>query len=204
MSDDDLRINTLHRFAKHSPRLTLQEYSHCEVPAGCGGVVFRWIDPQAGPVASIRGLSLGTADTWLDGVALTSDRAPIGPGRHVLAFHFEGLDRAIVPVALSLAGDLGPDRAAVNRLEEATSHIERWSPGPQSEAVVAVDFDDRAWQTTRVARASTLAALPDRERLLFERCQTNGMTVIELEAAAPIHDAWLRIDFVIDPAVLRA
>ena len=53
--DDDLRVNTLHRFAKHSPTLILHEYSSCEVPAGCGGVVMRWIAPdQDAPSRSVR------------------------------------------------------------------------------------------------------------------------------------------------------
>ena len=76
MADDDdadaadaeaLRINKLHRFAKHSPRLVLHEYSHCEVPAGCGGVVLRWLDPATGRPCVIE---LGSVDlracVWLD------------------------------------------------------------------------------------------------------------------------------------------
>ena len=38
LDSEALRLNTLNRFRKHSPRLLLEEYSHCEVPAGCGGV----------------------------------------------------------------------------------------------------------------------------------------------------------------------
>ena len=48
MSDrDDLRLNELQRYRKTSSRLALEVHSHCEVPAGCGGVVLRWRRPGA-------------------------------------------------------------------------------------------------------------------------------------------------------------
>jgi hypothetical protein len=34
----ELKLNDLDRYHKRSASLILQEYSHCEVPAGCGGV----------------------------------------------------------------------------------------------------------------------------------------------------------------------
>ena len=43
----DLRLNELERFRKTSSRLALEAHSHCEVPAGCGGVVLRWTRPGA-------------------------------------------------------------------------------------------------------------------------------------------------------------
>src|SRR5687768_6072864 len=46
VSDHDLKLNGLSRYAKESPRLVLEEYGHCEVPAGCGGVVLRWRNPD--------------------------------------------------------------------------------------------------------------------------------------------------------------
>ena len=42
MPDRQLRINTLSRYRGRPPRLVLEEHNHCEVPAGCGGVVLRW------------------------------------------------------------------------------------------------------------------------------------------------------------------
>ena len=41
------QLNSLERFRKRSPRLLLEQYDSCEVPAGCGGVVLRWRDPHA-------------------------------------------------------------------------------------------------------------------------------------------------------------
>jgi hypothetical protein len=46
MPDHKLKLNGLSRYTKQSPRLVLEEYSHCEVPAGYGGVVLRWRNPD--------------------------------------------------------------------------------------------------------------------------------------------------------------
>ena len=42
MPDRELKLNSISRSSKQSPRLVLEEHGHCEVPAGCGGVVLRW------------------------------------------------------------------------------------------------------------------------------------------------------------------
>lgn len=38
----DLELNSIDRYVKSSPRFVLEEHSHCEVPAGCGGGVWEW------------------------------------------------------------------------------------------------------------------------------------------------------------------
>jgi hypothetical protein len=45
------RLNSLDRFRKQPGRLVLEEHSHCQVPAGCGGGVLRRRNPQEGPQA---------------------------------------------------------------------------------------------------------------------------------------------------------
>jgi hypothetical protein len=47
MPSDDVRLNSLDAFTKKSPRFILEEHGGGEVPAGCGGVVLRWINPAA-------------------------------------------------------------------------------------------------------------------------------------------------------------
>lgn len=84
MDDEDLRLNTLHRFAKHSPRLVLEEHGHCEVPAGCGGVVLRWRNPDAGLPVVFYGGFPGAATIYVDGATLHSSRADIAFGSHIL------------------------------------------------------------------------------------------------------------------------
>ena len=49
---DEQRLNSVDRFRKKSERLVLEEHGHCEVPAGCGGVVLRWrTEPEAAALA---------------------------------------------------------------------------------------------------------------------------------------------------------
>jgi hypothetical protein len=195
-NDDELRINTLHRFAKHSSRLTLQEYSHCEVPAGCGGVVLRWVDNAAGPQARIRIVVRGRGETWLDGVHLIADRAAFSAGRHVLAIHLQNLERSLL--AISIAPDLGPTQRAANRYMDAPTRIERWMPG-KHEGASAVDFDDHAWQLPREATVKTIDSLPQDARRPYEWCLQNGMTLLELgTASAPLAEGWLRITLAVD------
>ncbi len=43
--DRELRLNSIDRYVKRSPHFVLEEHGHCEVPAGCGGVVLRWLNP---------------------------------------------------------------------------------------------------------------------------------------------------------------
>jgi hypothetical protein len=90
--DDDLRLNTLHRFEKGAGRLTLREYSHCEVPAGCGGVVMRFLDPDDPPPVCVEVVVLGSADTWLDGERLTSSFTRMRGGHHLVAVHLPSSD----------------------------------------------------------------------------------------------------------------
>ena len=92
MTDDDsagLRLNRLHRFKKTSARLALEVHSHCEVPAGCGGVVLRWraVDEPVGVRFFVQ---LGRKDftATVDGAALTEMRTTLSPGAHVLTLAF--------------------------------------------------------------------------------------------------------------------
>jgi hypothetical protein len=88
MSDEDeLRLNELHRFRKTSARLALEAHSHCEVPAGCGGVVLRWRRPEAPVGLSFFTYTTGkAAEFCLDGDALGEQRTTVSPGEHVLSF----------------------------------------------------------------------------------------------------------------------
>src|SRR6516225_2573710 len=83
----DLRLNELERFRKTSSRLALEAHSHCEVPAGCGGVVLRWTRPGAPlGVAFSKYFAQPVDDLSLDGKKLAEQRAPVTPGTHVVSF----------------------------------------------------------------------------------------------------------------------
>jgi len=85
----DLKLNSI-RYVKESSRLVLEEHGHCEVPAGCGGVVLRWRQRAQVPI-EIWIYTLASLSAHLDGSPLRSGRPLVGPGDHVLAFRFSGV-----------------------------------------------------------------------------------------------------------------
>ncbi|HYT91444.1 MAG TPA: hypothetical protein VEL76_22210 [Gemmataceae bacterium] len=89
---DEQRLNSLDRFRKQPGRLVLEEHSHCEVPAGCGGVVLRWRNPLAGVPVTIHLYSPVKAVCLLDGEELQTGRIDLVPGRHVAAVFLEKVD----------------------------------------------------------------------------------------------------------------
>ena len=103
---DDLRLNTLDRYRKTSRQLALEVHSHCEVPAGCGGVVLRWRNPNSGLLFILHFFVSGKATILLDGKALTSARPLISFGEHVLSLAVTDIvsDSAILGFAEVLAG----------------------------------------------------------------------------------------------------
>lgn len=87
--DRKLELNSLSRYRKISRTLLLEEHSHCEVPAGCGGVVVRWIDPREGLPITLRTYAHSKVHVFLDGAPLESARPTVPRGTHVLAIHVE-------------------------------------------------------------------------------------------------------------------
>jgi hypothetical protein len=90
---DEQRLNTLGRFRKDPGRLVLEEHSHCEVPAGCGGVVLRWRTRAVLPVVFHCYLS-GQGNWLLDGEELSTARVDLVSGRHVIACAISSVDRS--------------------------------------------------------------------------------------------------------------
>jgi hypothetical protein len=88
MSDRDLEVNRLR--TKRSSRLVLEEHGHCEVPAGCGGVVLRWRSAALVPL-EIWIFATCTVEAMIDGVALATSRPLLAPGPHVFACRLSGI-----------------------------------------------------------------------------------------------------------------
>ncbi len=88
MTKKNLKINSLSRYSKQSSRLILEEHGHCEVPAGCGGVVLRWNNPhhQSIPFRMIFH-TYGEIEFLLDGKQPSSSQPFLSYGEHVLALH---------------------------------------------------------------------------------------------------------------------
>ena len=189
---DDLRINTLHRFAKHSPRLTLREYSHCEVPAGCGGVVLRWTDPSDGLVAFVRLESPNAnVDAWLDGTEILTSTQALGTSAHVLAVHLtrhtlSPTDQLLVVPWVTL------EPRSANLLPMDV--VARVTSTRQAD-FARPDLDDRHWPLAERATARDFVGLPTWRRRRIEETLDQGNLVLVTDG-----EAWVRLRFRLDGA----
>lgn len=219
--DDDLKLNSLNRFAKKSTRLALQEYSHCEVPAGCGGVVLRWTDPAEGLAAIVRAMLAGRYTGFLDGAQLDTARAVIPYGEHVLALGLER-DPPAAParpggILGAIAGALTGARVGSDVLFAAciAPDVDRQDavaiPGASTVAdgtwrAIAADvppegwrdagFDDSAWPALVAAPPGAVAALPsgDHWRWRLQELERMGAAVLLLPEGSRL---WVRKRFTV-------
>jgi len=177
--DPDLAINTLYRFAKQPTKLVLHEYSHCEVPAGCGGVILRWIDPHEGePCTVMIGGALGRV--WLDGKELVASQALMTRGNHLVALELQRGEKAgpRQPWTFGIAFDDAEDDDVVSRgaptwvatSEDTTD--EWWDPA----------YDDDTWTALAPAPDDVLAALEEWPRRRLERARERGQAIFAFES----------------------
>jgi hypothetical protein len=193
--EEALRLNNLHRFRKHSPRLLLEEYSHCEVPAGCGGAVLRWVDPRVGTPAIVRTFAEAEIALWLDGAPLESGRVDLSAGTHVLAL---ALDKIVppkrsrpAPLLLSIVRGLGQDREdaehAIVLLASSISSGWRITGEPPPGNWFTPEFDDSTWSVPEGRE------LDVEQRESWRARQLEGHGAIAL--ALPATHAWVRVRF---------
>ncbi len=207
MADDDLRLNTLHRFSKFSDRLLLQEYSHCEVPAGCGGVVLRWIERERGLPAILRTAALGPIRCWLDDVELINSTVDLLPGTHVLALELAELSRANTPIAVRLDVNLPGNSTTLLRSQTGSQWFHASSEPTGAWREPGYDPRAHAWSPA-VAHPDHEAELPQDQRWLWSALTREPYAdrpEIPLAArplALPGTQAWLRCEFTIEPATV--
>ena len=197
MDDDDLRLNTLHRFAKQSPRLVLEEHSHCEVPAGCGGVVMRWRNPNAGPPVILHFYSPGRATVYLDGAQQVAMRVQISYGDHLLAVHLAEIDPGAVAIFLAAGGiDDGDahndDERAMPALASAGDQTWRATRvAPAGDSWLVADFDDSAWQPLTNIRVP--GELRESQRWRLQHLEGLGASALGIPQGAT--ELWIRKRF---------
>jgi hypothetical protein len=205
--DEALRLNTLHRFSKHSTRLLLQEYSHCEVPAGCGGVVLRWIERERGIPVILRMAALGPVRCWLDEVELISSTTELGAGTHVLALELAELPRVDSPIVVRLDVNLPDDSATLLRSESDS----RWLHTSVEPTGVwrGLDYDPIAHGWSRaVAHSNFEAHVPEEQRWRWSSLTREpyadrpDIPLAARPLALPGKQAWLRCEFVLDEATI--
>jgi hypothetical protein len=146
---DQQQLNSLERFRKHPGRLVLEEHGHCEVPAGCGGVVLRWRNPRTTVPLTVHCYNAGQG-TWLLDGAEVSGRMDLPPGRQVAACALGQVDRSagLIPFAAAYEP---PERAAPAEVVERPLKV--------------LSADDGSWEYSLDRPRATGRCLPSRQRL---------------------------------------
>jgi len=109
--DRDLKLNSIDRYVKSSPRFVLEEHGHCEVPAGCGGAVLRWRDPRNEIPVHLE-LSLvgaGIEAALVDGLQVRTTRLLLAPGRHEVTVDLVANDGATAQLLFIARVEEPPD-----------------------------------------------------------------------------------------------
>jgi hypothetical protein len=146
-NDDDLALNSLSRYAKSSPRLILEEHGHCEVPAGCGGVVLRWRNPDRGVPITMWAYALGELRLYLDGEPVEWSRPIVSPGAHVLGFVVSGVEPASIALMFAAHDETGAVQSppGAYRVLSAPDGSWRYTTSEPAGDWLAPSFDDGPW-----------------------------------------------------------
>ena len=197
------QINSLDRFRKQSPHLLLETHSHCEVPAGCGGVVMRWRNPKAARPVRVWVYTSAPANCWIDGEPLERGSLDLKPGPHVLAVAMEKVDRTAGLLMAALAHD--PEDAGTQKVEAPLKIVSAgdgsWKATiePPPEGWRTADFADAGWS------ALVEVAIPE---VGYDRpggwqwhaCQDQGAAGLRLDLPRRVTRSgpvWMRKVFVI-------
>ena len=148
----DLRLNSLSRYAKETSKLVLEEHGHCEIPAGCGGVVLRWFNPSQSMPLEFWVYVDGEVKFALDGHALKSARPLVNYGEHVLAFVVSGFKVTtgiLMFAALSEIKSVTPSDEPARKVivSDADGSWKYTLDTPHDDSWMQAGFDDEGWQT---------------------------------------------------------
>lgn len=154
MSDQNLKLNSLSRYSKQSPNFILEEYSQCEVPAGCGGVVLRWRNPNVALPLLVKLYAVGKYKAYLDGDPITVGRPLVPFGEHVLAIEISGTDQRYVALVCTATYDeaerdgVRRSRDTGQKVQIATAADGTWkytTLPPTDDVWKRPEFDDSTW-----------------------------------------------------------
>lgn len=184
---DELRLNSLNRFRKQSARLVLEEHGHCEIPAGCGGVVLRWRNPRAALPVSIQFYSSAPATCWIDDAEVRVGRMDLTIGRHVVAVAVEEvkLSAGLILFAINhdptdyQRGDKTEPSDRPLNVVSAADGTWRYSLAPPPAEWTSLSFDDHDWPLLTLAATPTLNR-SDEGAYRCERCVELGAACLGL------------------------
>lgn len=201
MTDRELRLNGLR--AERSPRLVLEEYGHCEVPAGCGGAVLRWRRASDTPVTFLTFCRGGTLALSIDGVPLESSLALVAPGPHVLGCRITDIAAGggfVIIAALDARPrhvrrdhDRGGRRVFARSEPDGSWTCLRAAPADDSWASPA--FYDPAW-TPMEEEADIVWDEDDRDLWRYDSVAESGARPLVIPASTP--ELWLRLPLIFE------
>lgn len=204
MAKRDLNLNSLGQYAKQSSRLILEQHSHCEVPAGCGGVVLRWRSDVSELPVLVHSFSSGKSKLFIDGQSPASSQALISFGGHVLSLVLEEVPKdAILAVSVVhnassvplISQQLGE---VLNVLSDADGTWKSTTAKPTDDQWMKNGFDDSSWATLEGARPPVLEKRKAYTRenfweLLLQMALDSGAKCLRL--TAPTGQLWVRRAF---------
>jgi hypothetical protein len=184
---DEQRLNSLNRFRKQSDRLVLEEHGHCEIPAGCGGIVLRWRNPRAAVPVSVFRYGRAPTTCWLDGTELQLGRIDLTIDRHVLAVAVEEVDLSAGLILFAAHHDpkdyqRGKEAKAINRPLKVLSVADgswKYSLTPPPAEWTALSFEDHDWPALKLAPMPTLDH-SDEGYYAYRRCADVGARCLGL------------------------
>ena len=152
---EKIEPNSLDRFVKSSPRLVLERFTSCEVPAGCGGVVYRWRRADRDVSMALALYTPGEVKAWVDDEEVLSTHIDLVRGPHVLGLYFPNArpDTSLFLCAATVANPSGMDDSRFfHSLDDQTWLYRLSDPG---KGWMAPDADE-GWQQLEKG-----AAFPD-------------------------------------------
>jgi hypothetical protein len=184
-NDRELKLNSVERYTKSSrnSNFVLEEHGHCEVPAGCGGVVLRWRNPNAPVPVTLRlWINVASHRVAVDGNQPSSSRMLIKPGRHVLTISAQPGRQEVVQLLFSAVAEQDP---AITLLMSQASPGWRWTDAePDWDAWLDPDFDA---DSLNVVTGAALSKAVMREYAVRKLLDAGATAVAVQPAADQVH-----------------
>ena len=191
---DRLQLNSLERFTKHSERLLLEQYGSCEVPAGCGGAVLRWRNPQDGLPMIFSAVINANGKVWIDGRPLVGSCLIVPPGDHVLAAHFTKVKSKTRPLVFTALDNSAAKHFADREylLKSAADGTWLATTSQPAEDWMMWNYDDSDWNALEEVDGFDLESLASNWKWRYERKVEDGAVPLAVPAAEQI---WIRKRF---------
>jgi len=184
----------------------LEEHSHCEVPAGCGGVVLRWLNPNQGIPLQVWLYAAGKPEFFLDGIKPASGRPLIPWGQHVWGITISEInpEYAVFSFAAFYGGkethikSTGASTYPVSILSAADGSWKYSLTEPDNADWATLSFDDSSWEPT-IPREINPAALEKTSRDAYRIRKLQELDAMPLGISQTGSKVWLRRVFDLKP-----